>query len=236
MTDQLTPTQPVASDKSRRLSREAQRRLLRTAYHAVGLFPLAWLIFDFWFGLLGPEPIRAMILRTGKAAIIMLTLSLAATPAGIIFGWKQATVVRRPLGLYAFMYVCLHLTIFVWLDYGFMMSLVIEEIVKRRYAVVGFAAFLLLIPLAITSTKDAQRRMGKRWKKLHKLVYLIAVLAVIHYIWLVKNAYAQPLLFAGIIAFLLLVRVAPIKQFFLTTRRRLENRRKAARIQHIDKG
>lgn len=236
MTDQLTPTQPVASAKPRRLSREAQRRLLRFTYHAVGMFPLAWLIFDFWFGLLGPEPIRAMILRTGKAAIIMLTLSLAATPAGIIFGWKQATVVRRPLGLYAFMYVCLHLTIFVWLDYGFMMSLVIEEIVKRRYAVVGFAAFLLLIPLAITSTKDAQRRMGKRWKKLHKLVYLIAVLAVIHYIWLVKNAYAQPLLFAGIIIFLLLVRVAPIKQFFLTTRRRLENRRKAARIQHLDKG
>lgn len=236
MTDQLTPTQPIATARPRRLSREAQRRLLRLTYHAVGLFPLAWLIFDFWFGLLGPEPIRAMILRTGKAAIIMLTLSLAATPAGIIFGWKQATVVRRPLGLYAFMYVCIHLLIFVWLDYGFMMSLVIEEIVLRRYAVVGFAAFLLLIPLAITSTKDAQRRMGKRWKKLHKLVYLIGVLAVIHYIWLVKNAYTQPLIFAGIIAFLLLVRVTPVKQFFLTTRRRLENRRKAARIQNVDKG
>lgn len=236
MTDQLTPNQPVATARPRRLSREAQRRLLRLAYHAVGLFPLAWLLFDFWFGLLGPEPIRAMILRTGKAAIIMLTLSLAATPAGIIFGWKQATVVRRPLGLYAFMYVCFHLLIFVWLDYGFMMTLVVEEIIKRRYAVVGFAAFLLLIPLAITSTKDAQRRMGKRWKSLHKLVYLIAVLAVIHYIWLVKNAYTQPLIFAGIVAFLLLVRVAPVKQFFFTTRRRIENRRKAARIQHIDKG
>ena len=242
MTDQLTPTQPPPAAqpapvaRSRRLSREAQRRLLRLAYHAVGLFPLAWLLFDFWFGLLGPEPIRAMILRTGKAAIIMLTLSLAATPAGIIFGWKQAVVVRRPLGLYAFMYVCFHLLIFVWLDYGFMMALVVEEIIKRRYAVVGFAAFLLLIPLAITSTKDAQRRMGKRWKSLHKLVYLIAVLAVIHYIWLVKNAYTQPLIFASIVALLLLVRVAPVKQFFLTTRRRMENRRKAARIQHIDKG
>lgn len=234
MTDQLSPTQPVASARPRRLSREAQRRLLRITYHAVGLFPLAWLIFDFWFGLLGPEPIRAMILRTGKAAIIMLTLSLAATPAGIIFGWKQATVVRRPLGLYAFMYVCLHLLIFVWLDYGFMMRLVIEEIILRRYAVVGFAAFLLLIPLAITSTKGAQRRMGKRWKSLHKLVYLIGVLAVIHYIWLVKNAYTQPLIFAGIIAFLLLVRVTPVKQFFLTTRRRLENRRKSARAKQID--
>ena len=219
-----------------RLSRESQRRLLRAGYHAVGLFPLAWLIFDFWFGLLGPEPIRAMILRTGKAAIIMLTLSLAATPAGIIFGWKQAAVVRRPLGLYAFMYVCLHLLIFVWLDYGFMMALVVEEIIKRRYAVVGFTAFLLLIPLAITSTKDAQRRMGKRWKSLHKLVYLVAVLAVIHYIWLVKNAYTQPLIFAAVIAFLLLVRTEPVRQFFLTARRRIENRRKADRARSAKSG
>lgn len=231
-----TTTNSEISPRPRRLSRETQRRLLRIAYHAVGLFPLAWLIYDFWFGLLGPEPIRAMILRTGKAAIIMLTLSLAATPANIIIGWKQANVVRRPLGLYAFMYVCLHLLIFVWLDYGFMMALVVEEIVKRRYAVVGFAAFLLLIPLAITSTKDAQRRMGKRWKSLHKLVYLIGILAVIHYTWLVKNAYTQPLIFAAVIAFLLLVRVAPIKQFFIAARRRVENQRKAARTRNTETG
>lgn len=230
MTDQVTPTnEGPAAAPQRRLSREAQRRLLRVGYHVVGLFPLAWLIFDFWFGLLGAEPIRAMILRTGKAAIIMLTLSLAVTPAGIIFGWKQISVARRPLGLYAFMYVCFHLLIFVWLDYGFMMALVVEEIILRRYAVVGFLAFLLLIPLAITSTKDAQRRMGKRWQSLHKLVYLIGVLAVIHYIWLVKNAYTQPLIFAGLVTFLLLVRVAPVKQFFVTTRRKIENQRKAAK-------
>lgn len=230
MTDQGAPIKETSAlRRPRRLSREAQRRLQRVAYHAVGLFPLAWLLFDFWFGLLGPEPIRAMILRSGKAAIILLTLSLACTPAGIIFGWKQAVTWRRPLGLYAFLYVCLHLTIFVWLDYGFMMALVVEEIIKRRYAVVGFAAFVLLIPLAITSTKDAQRRMGKRWTALHRLVYLAGVLAVIHYIWLVKNAYTQPLIFATLITFLLLVRTAPVRQFFLRTRRRIENQRKAAR-------
>ena len=233
MTEPATPPQPLST---RRLSRETQRRLLRLAYHAVGLFPLAWLIFDFWFGLLGPEPIRAMILRTGKAAIILLTLSLACTPAITLFGWKQAHTLRRPLGLYAFLYVCLHLLIFVWLDYGFMMRLVIEEIILRRYAVVGFVAFLLLIPLAITSTKEAQRRMGKRWKSLHKLVYLIGILAVIHYLWLVKNAYTQPLIFAAIVAFLLLVRVAPIRQFFLATRRRIENRRKSARARQPGPG
>ena len=218
--EQVKPEKQMPAPRPRRLSREAQRRLLRLAYHAVGLFPLAWLIFDFWFGFLGPEPIRAMILRTGKAAIIMLTLSLACTPANIIFGWKQSVIVRRALGLYAFMYVCIHLTIFVWLDYGFMMRLVVEEIILRRYAVVGFIAFLLLIPLALTSTKGWEKRLGKRWKSLHKLVYLIGVLAVVHYIWLVKNAYTQPLLFAALIGFLLLVRIDPIKQFFLRARRK----------------
>jgi sulfoxide reductase heme-binding subunit YedZ len=220
MAEQIETSKQAPVERRGGLSREARRRLLRVAYHAVGLFPLAWLLFDFWLGLLGPEPIRAMILRTGKAAIIMLTLSLACTPANIILGWRDAVTVRRALGLYAFLYVCLHFSIFVWLDYGFMLNLIVEEIIKRRYAVVGFLAFLLLIPLALTSTKGWQRRLGKRWKSLHKLVYLIGVLAVIHYVWLVKNAYTQPLLFAGIIGFLLLVRLDAIKQYFLRARRR----------------
>jgi sulfoxide reductase heme-binding subunit YedZ len=203
-----------------RLSREGRRRLLRLAYHAVGLFPLAWLLFDYWFGLLGVEPIRAMILRTGKAAIIMLTLSLACTPAGYLFRWKEATLVRRALGLYAFMYVCIHFLIFIWLDYAFIVPLIVEEIVARRYALVGFAAFLLLIPLAVTSTKGWQKRLGKRWKTLHKVVYLIAVLAVVHYIWLVKNAYTQPLIFAAAVGLLLLLRVPAVKQAILRARKR----------------
>ena len=206
--------------KPRRLSREGRRRLLRVTYHAVGLFPLAWLLFDFWFGLLGAEPIRAMILRTGKASIVMLTLSLACTPAGYLFRWRDATTVRRPLGLYAFMYVCIHFLIFVWLDYALIVPLIVEEIVARRYALVGFAAFLLLIPLAVTSTKGWQKRLGKRWKTLHKVVYLIAVLAVVHYIWLVKNAYTQPLLFAAVVGLLLLLRVPAVKQGILRARKR----------------
>ncbi len=194
--------------------------MLRVAYHAVGLFPLAWLIFDFWFGLLGAEPIRAMILRTGKAAIIMLTLSLACTPVGYLFRWKEANLVRRPLGLYAFMYVCLHFLIFTWLDYALILPLIVEEIVVRRYALVGFTAFLLLIPLAVTSTKGWQKRLGKRWKTLHKVVYLIGVLAVVHYIWLVKNAYTQPLIFAAAVGLLLLLRVPAVKQALLRARKR----------------
>jgi sulfoxide reductase heme-binding subunit YedZ len=98
--------------------------------------------------------------------------------------------------------------------------LIVEEIVARRYALVGFAAFLLLIPLAVTSTKGWQKRLGKRWKVLHKLVYLIAVLAVVHYIWLVKNAYTQPLIFAAAVGLLLLLRVPAVKQALLRARRK----------------
>jgi sulfoxide reductase heme-binding subunit YedZ len=217
MTERIEAT---PTERRPRLSREGRRRLLRVAYHAVGLFPLAWLIFDFWFGLLGAEPIRAMILRTGKAAIIMLTLSLACTPVGYLFRWKEANLVRRPLGLYAFMYVCLHFLIFTWLDYALILPLIVEEIVVRRYALVGFTAFLLLIPLAVTSTKGWQKRLGKRWKTLHKVVYLIGVLAVVHYIWLVKNAYTQPLIFAAAVGLLLLLRVPAVKQALLRARKR----------------
>jgi sulfoxide reductase heme-binding subunit YedZ len=213
MTDTSLPT--------RGLSRDAKRRLHRVAWHIVGLFPLAWLVFDYWFGLLGPEPIRAIILRTGKSAIILLVASLAVTPLGYLTGWKPLVNWRRPLGLYAFMYVCLHLLAFVWLDYRFVWPLIVEEIVARRYALVGFAAFLLLIPLALTSTKASQKRLGKKWKTLHKLVYLIAILAVIHYIWLVKNAYAQPLLFAGLVAVLLVMRLPAVRQGLIRLRRSL---------------
>jgi sulfoxide reductase heme-binding subunit YedZ len=215
------PIQTPTQAGKRGLSRDTQRKLHRIAWHAVGLFPLAWLLFDYWFGLLGPEPIRAIILRTGKAAIILIVASLAITPLGYLTGWKQIANWRRPLGLYGFLYVCLHLLAFTWLDYRFIWGLIVEEIVKRRYALVGFAAFLLLIPLALTSTKGAQKRLGKRWKTLHKLVYLIAVLAVIHYIWLVKNAYAQPLLFAGLVAVLLLMRLPDVRKALIRARRAL---------------
>lgn len=191
----------------------------RLGWHLAGLFPLAWLVFDYWFGLLGPEPIRAIILRTGKSALIMLVLSLACTPAGYVLGWKRAANWRRPLGLYAFMYVCLHLLAFVWLDYSFMWQPIIEEVIERRYALVGFAAFLLLIPLALTSNRWSQRRLGRRWKTLHRLVYLIAVLAIIHYIWLVKFSFAQPALFAAAVGALLLLRLRPVRQAIARRRR-----------------
>lgn len=218
---ETTPPRAARPKSPSKARRNTSQQAVRWLGHIVGLFPLAWLLFDFWFGLLGPEPIRAMILRTGKAAIILLVLSLACTPIHIIFGWNQVLKLRRTWGLYGFMYVAMHLLIFVGLDYQFLIAPVVEEIIARRYALVGFAAFILLVPLALTSNKWSMKRLGKNWKKLHKLVYLIAILAVIHYIWLVKNAYTQPLIFAGIVLALLIIRLPAVKQFFLHTQRRV---------------
>lgn len=230
VTEQTKTEAPVAVKAPRRsLDRDTKRKLLRYAIHAAALFPLAWLIFDYWIGNLGAEPIRAITLRTGKAAIILLVASLVCTPLNTLFGWKYALTLRRPLGLYAFMYVCLHLLTFVWLDYAFTFSLIATEIVARRYALVGFLAFLLLIPLALTSNKYSMKKLGKRWKKLHTLVYAIGVLAVVHYIWLVKNAYTQPLIFAAILAIAYIVRLPSVRQYILQSRRKIEARVAAAR-------
>lgn len=194
-----------------RLSKKQQLTVLRYITHIGALLPLVLLYIDYYTYNLGADEINAAILRTGKPALWLLVLSLAITPLRILFGWKLLLPLRKPLGLYAFMYVCLHLGIFVWLDYGLMLELAWAEIVLRRYALVGFVSFLILVPLALTSTKWAQRKLGKKWKKLHQFVYLAAILAVIHYIWLVKNDYTEPFLFAGALAFLLILRFDWIK-------------------------
>lgn len=205
-----------------RISKKTQQRILKLIAHIGALLPLVLLIWDFYQGQLGADPIREITLRTGKAAITLLVLSLAVTPAKIWFGWKQIHPLRKILGLYAFLYVALHLLIFVWLDYGLDLDLIYEAIFEKQYALVGFGAFLILLPLAITSTHWAMRKMGKNWTSLHRWVYLAGILAVLHYILLVKNAYTSPLLYAAVLTVLLLSRIKPVKQAILRYRRRLE--------------
>jgi sulfoxide reductase heme-binding subunit YedZ len=212
-----------------RLDRKRRIQLLRIAVHIGALIPLAILFWDWWSYQL-VDPIREATLLTGKATIILLVLSLACTPLNIVFGWKAVLPLRRPLGLYAFMYGAIHFSIFVALDYGLDLQLIVEAIFEKRYAVVGLIAFILLIPLAITSNRYSQRKLGKRWKKLHQLVYAIGILGVIHYLWLVKNDYTQPLIFAVIVSVLLILRLKPVKTKVISTRRSLEKRR-ARRLQ-----
>ncbi len=183
-----------------------KKHWLRYAVHVACLIPFALLLWDWQTDNLTVNPIQAATFRTGKIALIILVLSLVVTPLKRLTNWKIMPL-RRPLGLYAFFYVCLHLTIFVALDYGFDWAIIWQTISEKRYVLVGFTAWLLLVPLAITSTKGWMRRLGKRWKALHKLVYLAAILAVVHYFWLVKEDTRQPLLFGAAVALLLLMRV-----------------------------
>ncbi|MDX1414758.1 MAG: protein-methionine-sulfoxide reductase heme-binding subunit MsrQ [Candidatus Promineifilaceae bacterium] len=202
-----------------KLDRKRKQHLLKLAVHVGSLIPLALLIWDFNQGQLGSDPIREITLRTGKTAITLLVLSLAITPINIWLGWKQLHPLRKLFGLYAFLYVSLHLLVFVWLDYGLNLEFIREALFEKYYALVGFAAFLILLPLAATSTRWAMRKMGKNWTRMHRWVYLAGVLAVLHYFLLVKNAYTLPLLYGTILTVLLLSRVKPIKQAIIRWRR-----------------
>jgi sulfoxide reductase heme-binding subunit YedZ len=194
------------------LTRKLRENWLRILTHIGALTPLALLAWDYWGGRLSVNPIQDITLRTGKAALVLLVLSLACTPINSVFGFRPVLRVRRPLGLYAFMYVGLHLLIFIGLDYGFDLVLIREAILEKRYALVGFAAFLLLLPLAVTSTKGWMRRLGRLWKRLHQAIYVISLLAVVHFVWLVKSDIREPLLFGAIVVLLLVLRIPRIRR------------------------
>ncbi len=180
--------------------------------HIGCLVPIPWMVVDGLTGNLTADPIRGAILRTGKIALILLVLSLACTPLNSIFGFSPALRVRRALGDYSFLYVCLHFAIFIGLDYAFQFQYIFHELLKP-YALVGLIAGLLLIPLAITSFAPWPKRLGKNWKRLHNLVYLIDFLAAIHFILVVKQGVIEPYVWMTIIIFLLVLRLTPIRRF-----------------------
>lgn len=192
--------------------------------HLGSLAPLAYLLWDYFTNRLSVNPIQDITFRTGKDALVLLVLSLACTPVNMLLGFKEALKVRRALGLYAFLYVTLHLLTFVWLDYGLDPGLIYEAIFEKRYALVGFAAFLILLPLALTSTRGWQKRLGKNWKRLHWGAYLAGGLAVLHYVWLVKSDIREPLTYGAVVALLLFVRIPIVRQTIAQWRGRLAQR------------
>ena len=169
----------------------------------VSLLPLVWLCWLAWQDRLGANPVETLSHRTGDWSLRFLLLTLAVTPLRRLSGWNWLLKFRRMLGLFAFFYVCLHLGVYLIFDQFFDPSAILEDIAKRPYITVGFAGFLLLIPLAVTSTNGMIKRLGRNWQRLHRLVYLIAVLGVVHYWWLVKADISEPLLYAGLLTMLL---------------------------------
>jgi sulfoxide reductase heme-binding subunit YedZ len=172
------------------------------------LVPLAALGWRALHGELTANPIEFITHATGDWTLRFLIITLCVTPFRKILHLPELIRFRRMLGLFAFFYACLHFTTYIWLDKFFDLSEVWKDIAKRKYITVGFAAFLLLIPLAVTSTAGWIRRLGgKRWQLLHRLIYLSAALGVIHYYWLVKSAVITPLTYGAIVAVLLLWRL-----------------------------
>ena len=203
-----------------------RRRWLPILTHVGALLPLARLIWNFFHDQLTANPIQYITFQTGKSALVLLVLALACTPLNTIFELKRVVGLRKTLGLYAFLYATLHFLTFVGLDYQFDPELLKEAIFKKRYALVGFAAFLSLLPLAITSTKGWMRRLGKNWKRLHRLIYLAALLVVIHFVWLVKSDIREPLAYGAVVLLLLALRLKTIRRAIVDLRERLATRRR----------
>ena len=157
---------------------------------------------------------------------MLLVLSLACTPVHTVTGFKQVRRVRRALGLYSFLYLCLHLLTFVGWDYGFDLALLGPAILDQRFVLVGFATLLILLPIAITSTRGWQRRLGKNWRRLHRLFYVAAILDIVHFLWLVKDA-RTPLRYGAIVALLLIVRIPRVRSGLSAFRRWLVKNRKS---------
>jgi len=183
-------------------------RLAKVAIGALAMVPAARIGWLAWAGQLGANPIAEAMNRLGFWTLTLLLATLAPTPIQVVTGWKWPLRLRRMLGLETFLYVCLHFAVYLGVDQFFDLPAIGKDIVKRKFITVGFAAFLLLIPLALTSTDGMVRRLGfARWKRLHRLVYLVAGLGVVHFVWRVKSDLRQPLLFAAALAALLVIRV-----------------------------
>ena len=180
---------------------------LKALLFATCLVPLAWLAWDALHDGLGADPVAALEHRSGDWALRILLATLAITPLRRLTGRAELVRFRRMLGMFAFFYACAHLTIYVVIDLGAYWSQLFADVVKRPYITVGFAAWLLLIPLAVTSTRGMMRRLGRHWQRLHRLVYVIALLAVLHFLWLVKADHREPLLYLAIFAALMLLRI-----------------------------
>ena len=199
---------------------------LQILIHLGAIFPFAKLVFDYFTNNFSPNPIQDLEQQTGFAAITLLILSLASTPLNTLFGWREPLKHRRTLGLYAFFYATLHVTVYLAIDYGFDLKLLVEATLEKRYTLIGTTAYLLLIPLALTSSKSWMRKLGKNWKKLHKLVYLIAPLLILHFSWArkgdiftLRGNVLQPFIYGLIVVLLLLLRVSPIKKSVLLFRK-----------------
>lgn len=171
------------------------------------LLPLGLMVYDGFQNNLTADPIEEILHRTGIWTLRILLLTLAMTPLKVLSGSVVFIRIRRMVGLFTFFYACLHLTVYVWLDLGLNWSHFFEDVVERPYITVGMLAWLLMLPMAITSNKKMMRKMGLNWKRLHQSIYVVIALGCLHFIWLVKSDITEPLIYSIIGLILLLFRI-----------------------------
>lgn len=189
------------------------KAFLKPAVFVLCLLPAAYLVYGVTLAftggenLLGPDPAQFLALQTGEWAIRLLILSLAITPLRYLLNAPRLFHFRRMIGLFAYFYVSMHLLVFLWFLLGWQFSAIGREIAERPYITIGFTAFVLLTPLAATSFNAAQRKLGRNWKRLHRLTYACAILACMHVIWIVRSSYFDAVLYGGLVFVLLGYRV-----------------------------
>ena len=192
---------PRAANPKRRIL------LIKIAIWVVGLAPPIWLTAALFRRTLGINPVETIILVEGRWTLVFLIATLAVTPIRRLTGWNRIVQLRRLLGLFAFFHACVHFLSYVGIDHFFALSIIVEDVLERRYITAGFTALVLLVPLAVTSTKGWIRRLGKRWQRLHRLAYVAAALGVLHFYWKVKADTFWPLVAAVTLAGLFAVRL-----------------------------
>lgn len=201
------------------------RRVIKPVVFVACLVPFAFLLADLVGDRLGANPVEEMQHRTGDATLTLLLITLSVTPIRRLSGWGAVIQLRRMLGLFAFFYATLHFSTYLVFDQFFSLSGIIDDVAERPYITVGFTSFVLLVPLALTSTKGWVRRLGgKRWNRLHRLVYIAAAGGVLHYLWLVKADTRRPVIYGVVLVILLAARV-------LLQRRKTRRIRAAPRTQ-----
>jgi sulfoxide reductase heme-binding subunit YedZ len=181
--------------------------LAKVVVFLAALVPVAMLVRGFLTGNLGVNPAETIQLETGRWTLKFLLLSLAVTPVRRLTGWNIVIQFRRMIGLFAFFYALLHFASYWAFDLSFAFDTMVTDVIKRPFIAFGFAALMLLLPLTLTSTKGWIRRLGKRWTQLHRLVYVAAILAILHLAWKVKVFTGDPVIYAGILTILLAFRI-----------------------------
>ena len=187
--------------------------------HVLALLPLLLTTYEYATDTLPIVLDRHLVIRFGAVGLAFLVAAFSVTPISILFGKTNLKPIRRPLGVYGFCYIALHLLAYAWLSNGFDWNLILRDIGERRAMSVGLLAFVLLIPLALTSTNGWQKRLGRRWKVLHRLVYFAVPLSILHYLWLERDIKDWVLVYLGVVVILFLLRIPAVRQAIARRRR-----------------